>query len=213
MSLKYNPDADVFNGRGRTPTLKTIPPSTEYGHMDPSGGYHPSYRKMRVVQCTSDETNPSPLWGTTLYCHYNPKELVETYETEYQKQGVNGVRAQRLQFVYTHPRRWNMQVLFNDLGEHAPLDSKRKSTEDSLDQLALWTRPLTWRNAFRMDLDVATNAGMDKPPIVLVLLSSQGFFSYLTQLTVTHTHMHPTTGKTVRALVDLEFTEFLPSSV
>ena len=178
-------------------------------------GYHPKTNRLQIIRMQGPETAPK-LTSDTVVCHYFPTKFTETYKTEYQKQQVSGVAVQRLQFIFGQPRVWTMTLLFNDLGEPASRQgvSGRKSVDASLASLADWTRPpMTQVYYGNTEGAVATRRDKSRPPIVLVAMLKDSFRCYITGLSINRTHLHPITSATLRATVDLEFSEFLPSKI
>ena len=174
-------------------------------------GYHPKTNRLQIIKMEGDETAPQ-LSSDKVVCHYFPTKFTETYKTEYQKQQVRGVAVQRLQFIFGQPRVWTMTLLFNDLGEPASRQgvSGRKSVDASLASLADWTRPPIGGGRSEA---AATQRDLVRPPIVLVAMLKDSFLCYITGLSINRTHLHPITSATLRATVDLEFSEFLPSKI
>lgn len=197
-------------------TTKSVPDSSKSG-VDPKSlergdfntfgdqrgeGYHPVNKRMII----RPEVDPSK----ELLCHYDPSEFSEEYTAEYADVPVVGDTIQPIAYKFSHPRKWTMKLLFNDLGES--FDKRQqtdtKTTQEALDYLRAFMTPKNYRG-------VVSIANSDKPPVLLVFLTNQYFRCCLTTMTVRRLKIHPSgglgmmRGQALRAEVDVTFVEFI----
>jgi len=156
--------------------------------------YHPRTARMTIAL----EKKPSE----RLVCHYAPSSFTETEVADWQEVAFRNGSIVPIQYKVTKPRRWQMQLLFNDIGDYQVKGGGAKSTEDSINWLMDVMRPNNARLATR-------DWGYDQAAVLLVFLTSSFFKCALTNMSIKRLAIHPLTRKTTRALVDATFTEYV----
>lgn len=160
-------------------------------------GYHPQAKKMVIYAGKPGHRG--------LVCHYSPIDFTENYVTEYAEVPIFGPRAMPIQYKFGRPRKWNMRLLFNDLGEDATrVTSGRISTEESIKRLAKFMHPLARRGS--------SEKGKLGPQTLFVSLIKEIFPCRLATMTIKRLALHPLTRVTTRAEVDVVFIEFVISA-
>jgi hypothetical protein len=178
------------------------------------GSFSPLQARMKIVRM-SGAGGSEVFTNDFVICHYNPEEFTEELSASYQNLKVSGTAVQRIQFEFGNPRKWTMNLLFNEWGESAKdYPANRKSVDDSISALRTYALPLDGitKNS-NWDARVNENPGAYAPPILGVLLTKEAIICHLTSMSVTRTKINPVTLETIRAMVQVEFTEYHPSEI
>lgn len=164
--------------------------------------------------------------GSTLTCHYFPETATETLSAEYKEVPVAAAFMKSTMFLWGNPRKISMTLLFNDWGE--PSNSNRSSGKlsvaDSLDWLrqtihpsglnaqgsGYYRGPWGWDN-MTIPGDPEKRTG-EPPPLLIVRLTDETFFGHLTGMTITYRKLNPITRKPIRAEVEVEFKQYIPTN-
>ena len=137
--------------------------------------------------------------------HYDPESFTEDQEAQWAVHVITGATVSPMEFKQASPRRWTMRVLFSDIGD----DKNRRTTgaisvKESLNLLRRFLLP--------SDI-VSTVPGQREPPtLVIYNLISQPFRCKLTRFTVVRNYINNATRETARAVVDLEFVEYIEAT-
>ena len=165
-----------------------------------SSGYHPNKSTMYIRLQRSN--------GVGLHCHYDPKDFVDKYTAEYADVPVTGHYLNPIVFTVARPRKWTMKLLFNELGRDPKVqNSSAMTVDDSISFLRGFMMPKNYGG-----FGASSKIGGEKPPVLLVFLTNEIFICHLTDMSIKRLKIHPTNRSTLRAEIDVSFTEFVPSS-
>lgn len=189
------------------------------------GEWHPVQSKIRFIKMLGQAGGGSVMLSSDfLDAHYNPKEINESISVNYATKAVGGIRQQRMQFMYGHPRQWTMVILLNDWGRDPSSQPEApKSCDAAIDWLRGVTLPGLPGSSLTQIRGAATQTGLAAslvmsrrgssviPPVVLVVMGSKSFAVHITSLNIKHMKVGPVDGRTVRALVSLTMKQWIPA--
>ena len=158
---------------------------------------HANNKRMRIYKCSGKIDSPV-VTPDSLTAHYDPESYEESYTVQYEAGMVTGAATPPVVYVQGNPRTWSFTLLFNDLGYEV---MRRSDGTKSCDE------SLKWLYTAMLPSKVSTAEKANRPPTLLVVLSSQVIYAVLSSMNVTRTMIHPQHRNTLRATAALEFTE------